>query len=231
VSSTLGAYGNLAMGNYPYPSSYITSGESFLPAYPVRASCEFLRPDFAEDDYQGLLAAFRESVGVFYNSTKKETCYFPTESPSNVTDIDIKGNFWGYLECSELYMPMGSDGIHDVFPPAPANETADDEACFATWGVHVRPRWANTLYGGVKALRTTSNIVFSQGTFDPWSATGVTETLSDSVVYVSIEGGAHHLDLFFTHPLDPPAVTAARQLELQHIQKWIAEFYVNKASN
>jgi hypothetical protein len=35
--------------------------------------------------------------------------------------------------------------------------------------------------------------------------------------------GAHHLDLMFSHPLDPPSVTAARQTELKHITKWIQE--------
>ncbi|GAB9469918.1 hypothetical protein Gpo141_00007180 [Globisporangium polare] len=230
VGTALGAYGNLAMGNYPYPSPYITSGASFLPAYPVRAACEHLRPDFAESDTAGLITAFRDSVGVFYNSTQTEKCYFPASeaSAANDTDSDIKGNFWGYLECSELYMPSASDGIHDVFPAAPANATEHDQYCFEQWGVHLRPKYGNMEYGGLKALRAASNIVFSNGNYDPWSATGVLETLSDSVVYLPIEGGAHHLDLFFTHPMDPPAVTQARQTELQHIRKWVEEFYAKK---
>ncbi|TYZ67812.1 hypothetical protein PybrP1_005622 [[Pythium] brassicae (nom. inval.)] len=226
--SALGAYGSLAMGNYPYPSSYMTSGESFLPAYPVRAACEFLRPDFAADDRAALLAAFRDSVGVFYNASQTETCYFPTAPPANVTAIDIAGNFWGYLECSELYMPMTSDSVHDVFPPERLNMTDHDAACVAQWGVHVRPGYAHMEYGGLKALRAASNIVFSNGDYDPWSATGVLETLSDSVVFVPVAGGAHHLDLFFSHPLDPPAVTQARAVEKQHIRRWIDEFYAAK---
>ena len=28
------------MGNFPYPSSYITNGHGQLPAFPVRAACE-----------------------------------------------------------------------------------------------------------------------------------------------------------------------------------------------
>lgn len=35
--------------------------------------------------------------------------------------------------------------------------------------------------------------------------------------------GAHHLDLMFSHPLDPPSVTAARATELQHISGWIEQ--------
>lgn len=33
------------MGNFPYPSSYITNGAGELPAYPVRAACEIMAPE------------------------------------------------------------------------------------------------------------------------------------------------------------------------------------------
>lgn len=35
--------------------------------------------------------------------------------------------------------------------------------------------------------------------------------------------GAHHLDLMFSHPLDPPSVKAARATEEQHISRWIEQ--------
>lgn len=55
----------MAMGNYPYPSSYILNGNGELPAYPVRVACEAL----AREGLEGtpLLTAFAESLGVFYN--------------------------------------------------------------------------------------------------------------------------------------------------------------------
>ncbi|TMW57590.1 hypothetical protein Poli38472_003515 [Pythium oligandrum] len=231
IGAALGAYGTLAMGNYPYPTAYMTSGEVNLPAYPVRAACEHLAPDFGNDD-AALLNALRESYGLFYNATGKETCYFAAADPSDSNQTlaeDIKGNFWGYIECSELYMPMGTDGVHDVFPAQPANATQDSANCEAAWGVPLRPNWAVTQYGGLKAIRASSNIVFSNGNYDPWSGTGVLEDVSDSVVYLPIEGGAHHLDLFFSHPMDPPSVTKARETEKKHIRKWIKEFYADKA--
>ena len=32
----------MAMGNFPYPSTYILNGDGTLPAFPVRVACEFL---------------------------------------------------------------------------------------------------------------------------------------------------------------------------------------------
>ncbi|RLN65453.1 hypothetical protein BBJ29_001154 [Phytophthora kernoviae] len=233
------AYGSLAMGNYPYPTSYIMDGNSELPGYPMRVACEPLAETFAEEDKQRLIAALRESVAVYYNNSKSETCFFPAAPVTTTNEtlssdaekqaaIARKGNLWGYLECSELYMPSGSGGVHDIYPTVPADQNQDDAECFKQWGVHLKPNWAQTEYGGMKALRAASNIVFSNGDFDPWSATGVLESLSPSVVTVPVPGGAHHLDLFFTHPLDPPAITKARQTELAYVRKWIDEFYAYK---
>ncbi|TMW57593.1 hypothetical protein Poli38472_003518 [Pythium oligandrum] len=231
IDSALGAYVNMAMGNYPYPTSYIMDGAVNLPAYPVRAACEHLGGDFGDDD-TALLSAFRDSVGVFYNATGQETCYFggPPPSSNNQSKIDNTAvNLWAYIECSELYTPMSSDGVHDVFLSQPANMTQDNANCEAAWGVPLRPSWAVTQYGGLKAIRASSNIVFSNGNYDPWSGTGILEDVSDSIVSVLIEGGAHHLDLFFSHPMDPPSVTKARETEKKHIRKWIKEFYADKA--
>ena len=50
------------------------------------------------------------------------------------------------------------------------------------------------------------------------------EDVSDSVVAVFIEQGAHHLDLMFSHPDDPPSVRAARELEESMIVNWIEEY-------
>ena len=40
---------------------------------------------------------------------------------------------------------------------------------------------------------------------------------------VIIPEGAHHLDLMFSHPDDPPSVTNARQMELKAIASWIKQ--------
>ncbi|DBA04624.1 TPA: hypothetical protein N0F65_012207 [Lagenidium giganteum] len=223
-----GAYDYMAMGNYPYPSPYIMNGQSVLPAYPVQVACSHLAPDFAADDDVGLLHAFRDSVGVYYNSTQLEQCY-SMSAPSNASQEDA--DFWQYLFCSELYMPTSINGVDDMFWSVPWNQTSDDADCVNQWGIHLKPDWAVTQFGGRKALATASNIVFSNGNYDPWSGTGVLNSVSDSVVYVSVEGGAHHLDLFFSNPLDPQSVKNARGLEKAHMWKWVRQYRERQYAN
>ena len=65
---------------------------------------------------------------------------------------------------------------------------------------------------------------FSNGALDPWSAGGVTQNITDSLVAVLIEDGAHHLDLRHKNPLDPPSVVQARNIEKRYIAQWIKEY-------
>lgn len=221
------AYDYAAMGNYPYPSPYIMNGKSVLPAFPVRVMCSFVADSYAENETLSLLRGFRDSIGVYYNSTADQQCY-DLNPASNESALD--DDFWQYLFCSELYMPQSVDGVHDMFWSVPANITADNESCLSQWNIPLRPRWAVTQYGGRKALRSASNLVLSNGNYDPWSATGVLENVSDSVVFVPVDGGAHHLDLFFSNELDPPAVKAARAIEKTHMWKWVNEYYTQRAT-
>lgn len=66
--------------------------------------------------------------------------------------------------------------------------------------------------------------IFSNGLLDPWAAGGVTQNITDSLIAVLIEDGAHHLDLRHKNPLDPPSVVRARNIEKFYMAKWIKEY-------
>jgi lysosomal Pro-X carboxypeptidase len=59
---------------------------------------------------------------------------------------------------------------------------------------------------------------------DPWTAAGVTNNVSDSVVSVLLKYGGHHLDLFFPSENDPQCAIDARKLEKEHVVKWITDY-------
>ena len=66
---------------------------------------------------------------------------------------------------------------------------------------------------------------FSNGLLDPWSAGGVLKSLSDSLVSIVIEDGAHHLDLRHSNAKDPPSVIEARKQEREYLASWISEYH------
>lgn len=43
-----------------------------------------------------------------------------------------------------------------------------------------------------------------------------------SVLHMLIAGAAHHQDLRFSDPADPPALTIAKKAEFGHICRWLA---------
>lgn len=59
------------------------------------------------------------------------------------------------------------------------------EKCWDNYGVETRPFWPLQQWGG-EQIQSASNIVFSNGEFDPWSAGGVLEDISESVVSIMI---------------------------------------------
>lgn len=52
---------------------------------------------------------------------------------------------------------------------------------------------------------------------------GVTKSISESLVAIMIEGGAHHLDLRYNNEYDPVSVIRTRALEVQYFRKWIKQ--------
>ena len=116
-----------------------------------------------------------------------------------------------------------------MFYPFEMSASEVDTHCYLKYGVTPDRTWITESYGGIEGLSSASNIVFSNGGMDPWAFGGVTPdtplppSSSSSLGVVWIPEGAHHLDLFFTNPADPPSVKAARQTEMAYIKKWLAE--------
>ena len=121
-----------------------------------------------------------------------------------------------------------------MFWPNPYNQSLVNAHCAANWGLLPRTlggaapgdqSWVVDEYGGRQLLQGHSNIVFSSGSFDGWSAGGVaTNDTAARLHSFLIQGGAHHLDLMFSHPDDPASVVTARQFELAEIRQWLAQY-------
>lgn len=207
------SFASLAMVDYPYPASFLAP----LPAYPVNVSCHFLLEE--EDKMRGLAKA----AGLFYNGTTGAlTCYNITEEYVECADPTGCGTgpaalSWDFQACTEMRLPCSTNNVTDMFPPTVYDPSA---YCMQKWGVKTRPGWMKAEYWG-KDITSASNIIFSNGNLDPWSSGGVLHSLSDTLIAIVIEGGAHHLDLRASNPRDPPAVIKAREQEKSIIAGWL----------
>lgn len=61
--------------------------------------------------------------------------------------------------CTEMVMPMCTDGVQDMFEPEEWNFQAFSDECKAMFGIRPRADWAGTVYGG-KEISSHSNIIF-----------------------------------------------------------------------
>ncbi|EGG16784.1 peptidase S28 family protein [Cavenderia fasciculata] len=195
----------MAMADYPYPAAFLEP----MPGWPINASCAAMEP--VQDDIQALL----QVLHIYYNSSGQAgSCYNVSVFTTGALGSDV----WDYQACTEMVMPMSSNGVQDMFPASSFDLDSLITSCQQQWGVTPDPYWITNYYGGSQNVQS-SNIVFSNGILDPWRAGGVIEN-GNEIYAVLIDGGAHHLDLRMPSPQDPQSVINARALETQLITKW-----------
>ncbi|KAM3874765.1 lysosomal Pro-X carboxypeptidase [Diretmus argenteus] len=203
---------NLAMVDYPYQANFLQP----LPPWPIQVVCKYLGFESAVDDYE-LLHGVAQAAKVYYNYTGNTPCLNTSQTATG--SLGFLG--WYYQACTEMVMPMCTDGIQDMFERQDWNFQAFSDECFTLFGIRPRADWARTVYGGTD-IASHSNIIFSNGGLDPWSGGGVTRNITDSLVAIVIPDGAHHLDLRYNNDHDPPSVRAARAMEVEYFKEWIA---------
>lgn len=210
------AFTTLAMGDYPYPTNFLAQ----LPGHPVNVVCKMMAS--ASSKLEGLAGA----TALVYNGTNGTlSCLDPDSEYIECADptgcgLGPDSLAWDYQACTEVALPAGSNNKTDMFPVLPFTTEMRASYCLEKWGVTQRPDWPLIQLWG-KDISSSSNIIFSNGDLDPWRPGGVLEDVSPTLVAVLVKGGAHHLDLRASNPLDPPTVTQAREEELELIRKFI----------
>eukprot|EP00903_Cladosiphon_okamuranus_P013794 g12837.t1 len=223
------AFDYLAMGNFPYATGYILNngdGGVELPPWPLRKACSYLGdpslPDAGDDV---LLSALADAIGVYYNATGDVECFSPAAGANNASSVDADN--WNWQACTEMSMPMSTDGIDDMFWVANWDPAGQAVQCMEQFGVSPRDGWGAAEYGGYDSWTQVTNVVFSNGRLDPWSEMGVVDQdrAGAGVKVIMMDQAAHHLDLFFEHPLDPQDVLDARKVEMDMVESWVDQAY------
>ncbi|BET02523.1 Lysosomal Pro-X [Nesidiocoris tenuis] len=203
---------NLIMADYPYPANF----SSPLPPYPVKVICKKIVDSVndSSDDKQ-LLAGISEGATIFFNGTGNlKFMEFGTQCPP---DSEVLG--WGYQLCTEMVMPICDTG-DTMFEKGDWDIESISDNCYKKYKVRPEVNYIRNMYGG-KAISASSNIIFSNDPMDPWSTGGVLHNVSESSIAVLIPGGAHHMDLRPSDPLEPPSVKQARKLYRSVFKQWV----------
>ncbi|KAI3443989.1 hypothetical protein Pfo_000654 [Paulownia fortunei] len=207
-----------AMMNYPTEANFMKP----LPAYPVKEMCKII-----EGSSPGATKLSRvfAAASLYYNYSQAEKCF---ELEDETDDHGLHG--WNWQACTEMVMPMTVSN-ESMFPPSSFSykEYADD--CMKNYGVRPRRHWITTEFGGTNIeqvlKRFGSNIIFSNGLQDPWSRGSVLKNISTSIVALVAEKGAHHTDLRSATRRDPDWLIEQRKQEVEIIQKWISDYYLD----
>lgn len=236
-----GALSTMAMVDYPFAANFVTP----MPANPVAYACNLTNnlSNNSKDDL--LMEGLNNVMNVFVNYTNQLQCHnISQELLSSTTSVRrlpsaataFKGHSlgdinrpWNYQACSELILePLTSNG-DGFFVPSKDLVPKIEAACKKEFNVVTRPNWMRNSFGnGIEIVKSTHNIIFSDGEKDPWRVGGVPSNSKDigdgSVIHILIEGGAHHQDLRFGSKEDPTTVTQAKKQELNIIMGWLEEY-------
>ncbi|KAL3840694.1 hypothetical protein ACJIZ3_025285 [Penstemon smallii] len=209
-----------AMVNYPTEANFLKP----LPAYPVKEMCRIIDASSSSPGATKLKRVF-EAAGLYYNYSKTEKCFKLEDEPD---DHGLHG--WNWQACTEMVMPMIVSN-ESMFPPSPFNYKEYSDDCKKNYGVRPRQHWITTEFGGNNIeqvlKRFGSNIIFSNGLQDPWSRGSVLKNISASIVALVAEKGAHHTDLRSATKNDPEWLIEQRNQEVDIIQKWLSDYYLD----
>ncbi len=176
---------------------------------------------------QLLFSTLLNAVNVYYNNNSTNP---------NCTDFDdtdgtgsLDGFGWNVLACNQMAMPC-SNGPNSMFLAQPFDYDAFTLDCQQKYKLTPRYNWVWHYLGGKDIQRdflTISNIIFSNGQLDPWTAGGLTQEIKNNpnIDLIYITESAHHLDLREPNDqYDPQSVKDARAKETAIIKRWIAEY-------
>ncbi|CAH8550302.1 unnamed protein product [Schistosoma margrebowiei] len=133
---------------------------------------------------------------------------------------------WPVKTCMEMTTPMCASGPVNIMPPLNWDLNSFSISCQNRFGVSPRVEWPKVEFWS-KSVHTITNIIFSNGEIDPWSALSITNnSYVPFATVINISDAAHHLDLRTPNPADPQSVIKAREIEKQKIIQWIKEWKI-----
>ena len=133
---------------------------------------------------------------------------YPT-SDASCLDLSaaLEGNgnddrMWDFQVCTSLVNPIGTSDT-SMFYPHDWTFFEQEDDCQASFGVSPKPGALADALGFRDLVKAgASRILFTNGMQDMWSGGSYLENVSDSILALNFENGAHHSDLSHVGPSD-----------------------------
>ncbi|CAH8499289.1 unnamed protein product [Schistosoma turkestanicum] len=207
--------GTISMVNYPYPANFLGA----LPAWPVKYLCSSLSEYNPQQPPVTRISLLAKAILTLTNYTGNQSCL---DISMNLPGLDASG--WDIQTCMEMTTPMCASGPVNIMPLVNWDLKAYSAYCQNRFGVRPRVEWPKVQFWS-KSVDTVTNIVFSNGEIDPWSALSITNnSYVPFATVINISDAAHHLDLRTPNSADPESVIKAREIEKQKIIQWIKQW-------
>lgn len=210
---------NMAMTDYANEATFLSE----MPALPIKHACKHLAIHPQNLTNEQLVSGISLASQVYTNFTGKKVCLDLNSESHNPMDV-----LWDFQSCTEMVMPICSDGVNDMFEPQSFDLKNIEEGCYKSWSV--RPQINKVLieYGLDKNLPSASNIIFSTCSRDPWSAGCPQDSIKERGIHaIKIDNVCHHEDMRASGRNDSDAIKQARLDEYNIITDWIAKHYSN----
>eukprot|EP00483_Globobulimina_turgida_P011690 UN11712 len=150
------------------------------------------------------------------------------------------GQSWDFQACAQNIEPFATNNVTDMFDPNWLwNISWLDAHCMNRFGIKasVRQQWMtdefglDPIYFNNKLADITSHIIFSNGMRDGWHCGGVLQNMSDTLIAITIENGAHGSDMRSDSRDDTNDMVQARAMERNILMKWIKDISNRLATN
>lgn len=199
-------------------SQVVGSSDQFQnpPGWPLNHTCQYLTN--ASDSLSGFAAAFLFNQGADGCVNFNESVFLAQLQRTELSSQDGSRSWW-WQKCTEFGFFQGS------YPPASIYGTLRVEDLWAFCGkifgvANMLPdvNDTNAYYGGYEL--SSSNILFTNGLYDPWHNLSINQNNSRGISSVVYQAG-HCAPLTAPTSADPPSLRKARLAAEDAIASWL----------
>jgi lysosomal Pro-X carboxypeptidase len=221
----------MAQSSYPFENNlFLLGAPGIMPPYPLQAACKVVGGTPYSDNTT-LLQNVAQAMQIFFNATGTSQCNDVNFGFAKSIPGEVLFYLWRYIACTTVPVESQTNGVSDMFFRSPRWRKATKAAqCKVTYGADLEPNydWYINQFGGKRLVDTATNVILSNGQYDPVAPGGVLTSTNPAVEAIVFPALGHMGDLAFASVHDSNSTTANRRLEVRLIWSYIQQVQARK---